>query len=93
MTLRRSTLITVCAVVLLLGAWIGTWLLRWDIGLTHPMMNLRYFYYCGEPGSMGDKALYVVYYPLYSLSEGRRFREGMGRTSVHWSDRDDGLAW
>lgn len=92
-TRRRRTLITVCTIFFLLGGWIVSWLLRWDIGLTHPFTNLRYFHYGSEPESFGDKVLYVVYYPLYSLSDGRRFREGLGRTSVHWSDRDDGLAW
>ena len=88
---NRRRWIIICSVVVILAVvWVGTWLLRWEIGLIRPTANLRYFYYAGGLGSFSDRCLYVLYYPLYAMSEGKRFREGVGRTSVHWSDRAGG---
>ena len=52
------------------------------------MANLRYFYYGSDPDTASDRALYVLFWPLYALSLQWQDLHGE-RTEVHWRDRQE----
>ena len=69
-------------------AYLSLWGVRREVGLVQPMANLRYFHFGTEPGSFSDRALYVLFLPVYGASLLAQSWRG-DRDDVHWSDRRD----
>ena len=77
-------------VVLLIGAaYFSSWSFRRELGLIHPMANLRYFYFGADPEAFSDRALYWFYYPTYRPYLAYQMVRYGERYDVHWSDSRD----
>lgn len=74
--------------VLIAVMYVAAWDSRHQLKLTQPMSNLRYFYYGSDPDTFSDRALYVLFWPLYALSLQWQDLHGE-RIEVHWSNRRD----
>jgi uncharacterized protein YecT (DUF1311 family) len=85
----------IALVLIILSAYLGSWLWRVKLGIARSTANLRYFYYVQSPGSYDsstprpfiDNLFYYFYYPIYKpyytlqkIMTGERY-------DVHWSDR------
>jgi hypothetical protein len=84
---RRHPRVIVAA-VLLITVYGASWSFRRELGLVHPMANLRYFYFGSEPGALSDRALYCFYLGAYGPHILIQTLRG-DRYDVQWSDRRD----
>src|SRR5689334_11866153 len=77
-------------VVFLIGAaYYASWSFRRELGLVHPMANLRYFHFGPAPETFLDRALYWFYYPVHRPYLSCQMIHDGERYDVHWSDRRD----
>jgi len=76
-----------------LTLYVGTWLFRHDLGITHPAANARYFYYGADACTLSDSFLYWIFSPAYKTALTiQRSRTGYA-DEIHWSDRDGGVGY
>jgi hypothetical protein len=85
--LRSPAILIVLAIVYLAG-----WHWRYEVGISKPMANLRYFYCGSHPCTVSDSLLYWLYWPLYKQHLAQQ-KEEDGRFDVHWSDREGGRGY
>jgi len=75
--------------LLVAAAYFSSWSFRRELGLIHPIANLRYFYFGADPETLSDRALYWFYFPAYRPYLAYQMARYGERYNVHWSDRRD----
>ena len=89
LTMKRRLLKALLWLLPLWALYWASWHWSGELGITHPMANLRYFYYGSNPGSFSDSVLYWAYYIPYRIHIAHEDFKDQGRDFVHWSDRRD----